>query len=129
MEPGEVSVLFCDNLDAQTQPEFLERLKSVDCFRYLFPPTTTELLQPVDGGLGRQVKLEVGNELELWLEDDENLNIWEHSKLSASDKRILITKFVGAACEKIFSQDDFSPDIYFETHPHWRPAELQTNCC
>ena len=50
-EPGEESILFCDNLDAQIQPEFLEKLRSVDCFRNLLPPETTENTQPVDAGL------------------------------------------------------------------------------
>ena len=58
--------------------------------------------------------MEVGILLEEWLEDDENLNLWEHGKLTESDKRVLITKFVGSAWEKIFSRSDFSADIYFQ---------------
>ena len=112
--PGEESVLFCDNLDAQIQPEFLDQLKSVDCFRNLFPTQSTEYVQPVDAGCGRQVKVEVGKEFEEWLEDDDNLRLWEHGKLKEYEKRILITKFVGAAWEKICSRPDFSTDIYFQ---------------
>ena len=74
-EPGEESVLFCDNLDAQIQPAFLERLWSVNCFQFLLPPQCIDSTQPVDGGLGRQVKFEVGYKLEEWLEGDENLDL------------------------------------------------------
>jgi len=59
-------------------------------------------------------KMEVGISLEEWLEDDENLKLWEDGKLTKSDKRVLITKFVGSAWEKIFSRSDFSADIYFQ---------------
>ena len=58
--------------------------------------------------------MEVGISLEEWLEHDENLKIWEDGKLTESDKRVLITKFVGSAWEKIFSRSDFSADIYFQ---------------
>ena len=87
--------MFCDNLDAHIQPSFLELLKSVGGFRSLFPPQCTEYVQPVDAGLGRQVKMEIGNQFEEWLEDEDNLQLWEHGKLKESEKRILIAKFVG----------------------------------
>ena len=62
----------CDNLDVHLQEGFLNALKSVNYFRWF----------------------------EEWLENDENLEIWENGKLTASEKGILITKFVGAAWEK-----------------------------
>ena len=82
--------------------------------RNLFPTQSTEYVQPVDAGCGRQVKVEVGKEFEEWPEDDDNLRLWEHGKLKEYEKRILITKFVGAAWEKICSRPDFSTDIYFQ---------------
>ena len=112
--PNDESVLFCDNLDAQTQPEFLEKLRAVSCSRFLTPPECTDLTQAVDAGLGRNVKVLTAKEFECWLEYDENLEKWEDGKLSASDKRILITHWVGAAWEKLFSNKDYHPDRYFE---------------
>ena len=73
--PGEESILFCDNLDAQIQPEFKERLRSVGCFRYLLPLQCTDYVQPVDAGLGRQVKSEIGKAFEEWLEGADNLTL------------------------------------------------------
>ena len=46
--------------------------------------------QPVDRGLGRQIKIYMGDEDEGWLEDDENLKKWENNELTVSDRRILL---------------------------------------
>ena len=39
---------------------------------------STSETQPVDTGLGRLVKLIISKEFEEWLENDENLEIWEN---------------------------------------------------
>ena len=62
--PNDESVLFCDNLDAQTQPEFMEKLRAVSCSRFLTPPECTDLTQAVDAGLGRNVKVLTAKEFE-----------------------------------------------------------------
>ena len=54
--------------------------------------TPLHQVQPVDRGLGRHIKLYLGQEMDEWLEDDDNLDKWENPKggLSASDRRILL---------------------------------------
>ena len=47
----EETLLFCDNLDAQVTPQFLQILRQFNCSRFLYPTDTTELVQAVDGGL------------------------------------------------------------------------------
>ena len=74
----------------------------------------SDSVQPVDAGFGRVIKCEAGEAFEEWLEDEENLTLWEHGHLSASQKRILITKFVGSAWEKTISRTNTSTDIYFQ---------------
>ena len=59
-DPDEEKLMFCDNLDAQTTSSFLDLLRQVGCSRFLMPPETTDLVQAVDDGLGRLVKLQVG---------------------------------------------------------------------
>ena len=59
------------------------------------------IIQGVDAGLGRQVKFEVGQQFEQWLEDEENVELWGNWNLKASEKRILLTNFVGAVWENI----------------------------
>ena len=61
------------------------------------PPETTDLTQAVDNGLGRLQKYLIGVQLDEWLEEEENLEKWENGKITASEKRILITKWVGEA--------------------------------
>ena len=59
--PGEESVLFCDNLDAHIQPEFLDQLKSVDCFQNLFPTQSTEFENNLKSGLKMTIICDCGN--------------------------------------------------------------------
>ena len=93
----------------------LTKISQTNGFCYLFPTDSTEQVQPIDGGVWRKVKVETGHEFEDWLEDNVNLHLWENGKLSESDKRILITKFVGAAWETLLSNNDFNPGINFQT--------------
>ena len=37
------------------------------------PPNETDQVQPIDRGLGRQVKIYMGQEMDEWLDDDKNL--------------------------------------------------------
>ena len=55
-----------------------------------------------------------GSRVDEWMEVEDNLEKWEYGKLSASDKRILITQWVGAAWEKLFPDNSYHPDRYFE---------------
>ena len=114
LPPELEKVYFCDNLDSQLQQSFVDALKSVNCFRWLLPVKSTSETQPVDAGLGRLVKLLISQEFEVWLEHEDNLEIWENGKLSASEKRVLITKFVGAAWEKVFLSGKYNPAAFFE---------------
>lgn len=78
------------------------------------PNNSTCETQPVDAGLGRLLKVLVSRESEAWLETDDNLDTWENGKLCASERRILVTQFVGAAWEKLFSSPEYTPNEYFE---------------
>ena len=54
------------------------------------PPNETDQVQPVDRGLGRHVKMYLGQLMDEWLDDDNNLTKWEDNALTASDRRILL---------------------------------------
>jgi hypothetical protein len=105
--------LFCDNLDSQVQPTFLDALKSVDCCRFLLPSGETEMCQPIDGGIGAIIKMLLQQEQDMWLEEDGNLQVWEGDidapySLTASARRVLITKWVGAAWETLTTEDAYA---------------------
>ena len=50
-------------------------MRQVGCSRFLTPPETTDLVQAVDDGLGRLVKLQVGKQLEDWVDVDQNMDV------------------------------------------------------
>ena len=110
---GEECVAFCDNLDSHLTPDFLGLLRAVGCFRFLYLPNCSTEVQAVDAGLGSNTKYLVGKEFEQWLEIGDNLDRWENGTLSASDKRIIIIRFVGAAWKKFFNDDRYNPIRYF----------------
>ena len=49
------------------------------------PGGCKEALQPIDAGLGTFVKVTVGEQLDTWLENGDNLERWESNALTASD--------------------------------------------
>eukprot|EP01035_Chromulina_nebulosa_P021067 gene21067-27297_t len=100
------TLLFCDNLDSQVHEGFLHSLHELDASRYCLPPGETEMTQPIDGGCGAVVKMIIGQIQDEWLDVEGNLDAWEGDpnatyKLDASMRRILITKWVGEAWERL----------------------------
>ena len=92
-------MLICDNLDGQTCEAFRDKVAGIGgqvCYR---PKNRTDLWQPVDSGYGRMLKVLAKNEQQKWLESDENLRIWlrDSTKLTAKERRILLTHWVGEA--------------------------------
>eukprot|EP00966_Prymnesium_polylepis_P086553 2003176-Prymnesium_polylepis.1 len=99
-------LLFQDNLDAQCphrNPAYTDYLHD-ECQTdsHMLPPGKTDQVQPVDRGLGRHIKIYMGQEEDSWLEDDSNLEKWEDNKLTAGDRRILIAHWFFKACKRAF---------------------------
>jgi hypothetical protein len=93
------TICFCDNLDSQTTDEFKNSLKAIGVYRSLLKARETEAIQAIDGGVGAVFKYLIGQQQDLWLmEDEEHLQLWEGT-ISASTKRILVTKWVAEAYE------------------------------
>ncbi|CAB1096599.1 unnamed protein product [Ectocarpus sp. CCAP 1310/34] len=67
------------------------------------PSECTDEVQPVDAGAGRFLKVEVGRQMDIWLEQSDNLERWETASLTASDRRVLITQWMGAAMARLNS--------------------------
>ena len=76
----------------------------------------TYLLQPIDAVLGRPVRIAIGNFLDEWIMDAENMEWWE-PKLTDSDRCILITKFVAKAITFMinYNNDDIRVVWFFHT--------------
>ena len=101
-------VLLCDNLGAQVSTEFKQAIRGINGLVYFGPPGATDIWQPCDAGYGYVMKKLIAKAQNEWLESEQNFDLWS-GKLSASDRRILITQWVGRAAEKLLSSeyDDF----------------------
>jgi len=64
----------------------------------------TNFIQPIDTGLGRSVMIAIGNSLDLWLMDADNMERWE-SKLTAGEKRVISVGFIGQGMRKIMATE------------------------
>ena len=106
--PQERSILLMDILHAQTTDAFKEfRSEHCNTLAWYFPANKTDQVQPVDAGVGRMLKVEVGRQLDIWLGQADNLEKWESNKLTASDRRVLITQWVGPAMDIVDSRPDY----------------------
>lgn len=96
-------LMIADNLDSQDasrNPPYITALDACQTDDHKVPAGKTDEVQPVDDGLGRQVKIGIGVEENDWLEDDENLSKWENNELTASDRRILLAHWFVRALKK-----------------------------
>ncbi|CAB1103214.1 unnamed protein product [Ectocarpus sp. CCAP 1310/34] len=102
------SILIMDSLYAQTTDEFKEYLaKECNTLAWYGPSEWTDEVQPVDAGAGRFFKVEAGRQVDMWFEQSDNLERWETAALTASDRRVLITQWIGAAMARLNSQQAF----------------------
>ena len=114
-------------------------MQSVGVDDHKVPPNETDQVQPIDRGMGRQIKVYLGQLLDEWLDDEDNLEKWESNKLTASDRRILLAHWFykasmkalqGEAKRKYFEHAlvPCSQPIWHGRRPHQaggRPRRLQ----
>ena len=97
-------VLFCDNLAAQISEPFKEKIRELNGIVWYGLANATNVWQPVDCGYGQLYKAQISIAQEEWLEDDDNVELWlgnGDKKLTASDRRVLISHWLGEAHRKI----------------------------
>ena len=67
-------------------------------------------LQPIDAGIGRSVRIRIGHALDDWLMEASNLEKWK-TKISASERRIVTTRFIGSAMIDVMANENNSMRI------------------
>ena len=108
-------VIFGDNVGFQQEKGFHEMCrKEINAIIYLLPENHTDKVQPIDAGFGKQMKAKIGEAMEEWLEEDENLDMW-HDSLSAKQRRILVTQWTGKAWRKLSSDKMFAKKLFIKT--------------
>ena len=81
---------------------------------YLLPENRTDKIQPIDAGFGKMYKTKIGEEMDKWLETQVNLELW-HDKLSARQRRILMTKWAGATWRELTKDQAFIKKLFQKT--------------
>ena len=108
-------VLFADNVGFQQSKEFHEKCRDeLNTVVYMLPENHTDKLQPIDAGCGRMMKLKIGAAMETWLEEKDNLDKWQ-DKLSARERRILMTQWTGEAWSELCSNQTFFKRLFEKT--------------
>jgi hypothetical protein len=77
----------------------------------------TEMLQPIDSGVGSILKRIMGHIQDEWLDVEDHLLAWEGDpdakiKLNASARRILITQWAGEAWERLTTDECYKDTIF-----------------
>ena len=70
------------------------------------------------------MRIEVGNSLDVWLVEEENMLKWE-GKMTASERRVLINHLVAEATEKVVKKDEMRVGCFVRTGSllHWTKSE------
>ena len=108
-------VIFAENVGFQQETHFHEMCrKEINAIIYLLPENHTTKVQPIDAGFRKQMKVKIGEAMEKWLEEDQNLDLW-HNRLSAKQRRILMTQWTGEAWRKLSSDKMFAKKLFIKT--------------
>lgn len=81
---------------------------------YLLPENHTAKVWPIDAGYGKMIKKKIGEQMEKWLEKEENLEMW-HDGIPAKTRRVLMTKWAGKAWREMSSDEDFVKKLFEKT--------------
>ena len=105
--PGAASVLFCDSLVHQTTDDFRKSLLKSDTKVHLLKSNCTDEIQVIDAGIGKKTKALISQRCDDWLQEDTDLERWVNGTLTASDRRVLLTKWLADAWEEVCKTTDF----------------------
>ena len=109
------NVLFADNVSFQLVEAFHRECRTkINTIVYLLPPNHTDKVQPIDASFGKTLKAKIGENMERWLEREDHIDKW-HGKISAKERRVLMTKWVGEAWEEVASKEHFIFRLFQKT--------------
>ena len=97
-------ILFADVHTAQQTQAVKIMLRKCDTTLINVPPGTTSRVQPLDVAINKPFKTYVREQFEKHL--NENLQLYLENKLTAGDRRILTTKWVANAWQKVKQNKD-----------------------
>ena len=89
--------------------------KECNSLVWLYSGGCTDALQLIEAGRGALIKVEVGRQLDLWLENGDNLERWESNALTASERRVFLTKWVATAVETVENRAGYRFRVFEKT--------------
>lgn len=100
-------VLFLDNLNSQESEQFKSSVSELNGVAWYGLKNATDLWQVVDAGIAQLHKVLIGQAHREWLDKEGNADKWygNDSQFTASERRILITHWVGDAWKKLCSPE------------------------
>ena len=100
--------LFSDNLSAQTTARFRRLLRrKCNTKQHLEPAECTNEIAVIDAGVGRMGKNHMHRAYDEWLEEENNNDRMVNGQVPVSEKRILLTKWLGNAWDHVCAKMDF----------------------
>ena len=94
-------MLFVDGLSGQTHPTFVKAARDGGAIVHVGVAGCTDLLQPIDRGLGKMIKGEIDSQINDWLLDADNHRRWtappKEGGITAGELRVLVTHWAAAA--------------------------------
>ena len=102
-------LLYMDNLGAQKKLTYIRPLQQIGVQGCFGPATAIEGWQPIDAGhIGAVIKALAKGFMQSWMEqfslahpDMRNYELWQQGKITASEKRSLMTFVFGEAWKKL----------------------------
>ena len=94
--------LFLDSLIAHKDEAVVKTLKDrhqTDV--HFLPRGMTNMLQAVDAGVGRTLKLYIARRYDAWLQEPANFRAVVKGRVKAKDKRVLISQFIGESWDML----------------------------
>ena len=108
-------VIFADNVSFQQAKEFHETCRNnINATVYILPENHTDKIQFIDAGCGRMIKVNIAAAMDRWLEAEDNLDKW-HDKLSAKERRILMTQWTGEGWTELKENKEFLKRLFEKT--------------
>ena len=108
-------VIFADNVTFQQDKQLHDACRrDLNAIVYLLHENHTDKIQPIDAGFGKMLKKKIGEEMDKWLEEEDNLELW-HDKIAARQRRILMTKWAGAAWRALVKEKEFIKRLFQKT--------------
>lgn len=113
---AEQSLPSLDNVHEETTDTFKSNIeKECHSLVWLHPGECTNAMQPINVGIGALIKVEVGEQLDLWLENGDNFEQWEGNGLTASDRGVFLTKWVATAVYTVDNRAGYSFGLFEKT--------------